>query len=142
MCPINLWLLVAGELFTVNALTVGVIGGSGRLGSRVVTKLLERGDTVRCLTRSLEREQRAGVSYIEGTVGDVESLKTLLRGCDVCIAAFGATRRTSWTDLWNDCETLPDHAKQVNYVGWQCRNQGCISLGNSIIFFKFFFNFF
>lgn len=71
-----------------------VIGGTGFTGSFVVPHLLESGHEVTCLVRPTSDRSHlppARVSFIEGSMEDVVSLRRAMRGHDalVCIASLG-----------------------------------------------------
>jgi dihydroflavonol-4-reductase len=66
-------------------MTVLVTGGTGFVGSRVVRKLLERGEDVRCLARktsSPRNLQGLSVEVVLGDLQDAESLEAAVQGCD------------------------------------------------------------
>lgn len=121
---------------------VAVVGATGRVGREVVKLLASRGISVKCLVRfdpptgsssrtSLNTDATSyevaeyfssleKVEMIKGHVGDVQSLKLLLKGCTACFALFGSTRFSKISDLWSRAEDNdPAHAKSVNYVGVQ-----------------------
>lgn len=107
-------------LVATEAIKVAVVGSSGRLGQRVIGRLVRDGHSVKCLyrkpTSSLPAEP---AEQVFGDVTDEASLVGLLTGCDACIACYGATRRTRFGDLlpWSKPELQVDHAKRVNYDG-------------------------
>jgi dihydroflavonol-4-reductase len=62
-----------------------VTGGTGFVGSRVARKLVERGDTVRCLARassSLANLYGLPVELARGNLQDAASLNEAVRGCN------------------------------------------------------------
>src|SRR4051794_38243615 len=66
-------------------MTVLVTGGTGFVGSRVVRKLLERGDDVRCLARKTSSPRNLQGLSVEVVLGDLkepESLSAAVTGCD------------------------------------------------------------
>lgn len=61
------------------------VGGSGMLGRPVVVTLLNEGFSVRVFTRDINRTRRRledKVEYASGDVGDVDSLRRAMDGCD------------------------------------------------------------
>jgi len=78
------------------AITVLLLGGTGRTGGRVLTQLLGRGVAVRAIVRSTARlpEGVAGNPLLTVVEGDLLSLTTeelqhQLEGCDVVISCLG-----------------------------------------------------
>lgn len=68
-----------------------VAGGSGRLGSLVVSELAAAGQSVRLLTRDPRRAEHLaavpGVSIVTGDVRDAASLPAAVHGCDMVVSA-------------------------------------------------------
>ena len=58
-----------------------VTGGGGFLGGAIVKMLVARGDRVRSLSR--RHYPALGVEQIQGDIGDIASVETACRGCDV-----------------------------------------------------------
>ncbi|HET6166701.1 MAG TPA: SDR family oxidoreductase [Marmoricola sp.] len=68
-----------------------VAGGTGRLGRLVVSRLLERGVTVRVLTRDATRAgdlRDLGAEVVDGDVRKPETLPAALQDVDVVVSAF------------------------------------------------------
>lgn len=71
-----------------------VIGGTGFTGSYTVPRLLEAGYEVTCLVRPTSDRSHlpaSRVTFVEGSMDDVESLTRAMRGHDalICIASLG-----------------------------------------------------
>ena len=66
-----------------------VVGGTGRLGSLVVNRLVARGEAVRVMTRDASRAEHlpAGVQVIPGDLQDPASLAAPVAGVDLVVAA-------------------------------------------------------
>ena len=61
-----------------------VTGGGGFLGGAIVRMLVARGDRVRSLSRQHYPALRAlGVEQLQGDLGDIASVETACRGCEV-----------------------------------------------------------
>jgi len=75
-----------------------VVGGTGMLGGKVVTALLERGKHVRALVRpqsDASNLEAAGVEIARGDLMDPESLRQALSGADAVVtSAAGYTRHS------------------------------------------------
>ena len=63
-----------------------VTGGGGFLGKAIVTRLLQRGDSVRSLSRGVYPELRAmGAEVIQGDVADANTVLAAATDCDVLV---------------------------------------------------------
>jgi NADH dehydrogenase len=65
-----------------------VTGGTGVIGASTITALLQRGHTVRLLSRNAERDARSwrhGVTPAAGDVSDAASIEGCADGCDAVI---------------------------------------------------------
>jgi nucleoside-diphosphate-sugar epimerase len=79
-----------------------VTGGTGFIGQHLVRRLLERGDEVRCLVRSLPTADRR-LSRVEYASGDLTSPATLdaaTSGIDVVFHLAGALLPLQPSDFW------------------------------------------
>ena len=92
-------------------MTILVTGATGKIGSRLVMRLAQRGDRVRALIRDRMRATQFkadGIELAEGDLFDADSLAAAISGIDAVVhgAAFfrGATS---------------EQAHNVNYVGTQ-----------------------
>lgn len=76
-----------------------VTGGNGFIGSTVVRKLCEKGETVRCTLRETSRLERLkGLDY-EKAIADIrdpESLRAAIKDCD---AVIHCASLSNWKDL-------------------------------------------
>jgi len=71
-----------------------VTGGTGFLGRHLVDQLLDRGDDVRVLTRSFDRElSERGVEVLEGTLAATEDVRRAVRGVDRIYHLAGKVER-------------------------------------------------
>lgn len=120
---------------------VAVIGATGRVGRRVIQKLVERRVPVKILLRQdlsqikevpsalnndLSSTEVAAylaslpnVEVVKGDVTNEESVKALINDVSAVLAVHGAIRRSKLSDAlpWSKCEEEASHAKQVNYEG-------------------------
>jgi uncharacterized protein YbjT (DUF2867 family) len=67
-----------------------VAGGTGRLGSHVVRRLVARGEDVRVMTRDLSRSAHLddlGVELVTGDVREPGTLPSIMQGADVVLSA-------------------------------------------------------
>src|SRR4051812_14674806 len=66
-----------------------VAGGTGRLGTRLVTRLVERDVEVRVVTRDPARASQlpSGVEIVVGDVRDPASLPMAIEGAEVVVSA-------------------------------------------------------
>lgn len=78
-----------------------VAGGSGRLGTRVVNLLRQRGEKVRVLTRDKSRAARLagiGVEIVQGDVRDAAAVRRAMTGARTAVSAiqrFAGTKNGS-----------------------------------------------
>lgn len=80
---------------------VALTGATGFVGRHIADRLLEQGYRVRALVRSPEKAKRVLASAAiddgrltlsEGTLGDPDALRHLVKGCDACIHLVGIIR--------------------------------------------------
>lgn len=62
-----------------------VIGGTGTVGTHAVRGLVERGESPRVLTREPEKGAVAGADYVQGALGDADSLGAALEGVEAVL---------------------------------------------------------
>jgi uncharacterized protein YbjT (DUF2867 family) len=70
-----------------------VLGGTGSIGRLVVARLLERGDSVRVVTRDVDRARGAlpvSAEIVLGDLSDVGSISAALDGVDAVVLTHGA----------------------------------------------------
>jgi nucleoside-diphosphate-sugar epimerase len=74
-----------------------VTGGTGVVGTATVSALLNRGHTVRLLSRHAERDARAwpsGVTAVPGDVADAATIADAAEGCDAVVHIAGIVRES------------------------------------------------
>lgn len=76
-----------------------VIGGTGTLGRRLTPVLVERGHSVRVLSRQGNPTVPSGVTAFRGDIRTGEGLVSALAGVDTVIQAVASTRRAKATEL-------------------------------------------
>jgi len=74
-----------------NGKRVALTGGTGFLGGHVIQSLLDAGSKVTALTRKPQAE-REGVTWIEGSLSDTDSLDRLCEGADTLVNLAGLTK--------------------------------------------------
>ena len=73
-------------------MSIALIGATGRAGSRILTELVQRGQTVTAIVRQPEKVPAlANVTALKGDVQDGEALAALLKGHDIVISAVHFT---------------------------------------------------
>jgi hypothetical protein len=127
--------------FGLTVTKVAVIGATGRLGREVVQQLASAGICSRCLVRQLpsathdegkndtkkssvatdlQRRFPEYIEFVRGDVSDIESLRSLVSGCDACLALFGPTVPKPFFKalfpFWY-AESDPQHPYNVNFIG-------------------------
>ncbi|WP_214795043.1 MULTISPECIES: NAD(P)H-binding protein [unclassified Exiguobacterium] len=72
--------------------TIALFGGSGRTGERILERLLERGHTVRLLTRH-SIDANSGVIEMIGDATDRETVFETVQSSDIVISALGTDKQ-------------------------------------------------
>lgn len=93
---------------------VVVFGGTGRAGSAVVDRALDRGHRVTVFVRSPEKlgDLEARVEVVEGDALDAPAVRAVLRERDAAVSALGARMRDS-TELSDAVAVLLREAEAV-----------------------------
>lgn len=115
---------------------VAVLGGTGRLGRATVQELLKNDIPVNCLVRpssSVPSDWPSDkVIVVRGELMDgvgkpSAAVVQLLTGCTHCLALYGSTRRTKFTDFFDGSveDSDPTHAKQINYQSMKALLEAC-----------------
>lgn len=79
--------------------TTLVIGGTGFIGGRVVRRLLEQGQNVRCLIRATSKTDRLDGLSVERVVGELRNPESLIeasKGCDAIVHLGGIS---AWSEI-------------------------------------------
>ncbi|MDY6824984.1 MAG: NAD-dependent epimerase/dehydratase family protein [Thermodesulfobacteriota bacterium] len=77
-----------GQSGTIPARTILVTGGGGFLGAAIVRQLVQRGDTVRSLSRNTYPElAELDVEQVQGNISNAKTVMTACRGVDAVIHA-------------------------------------------------------
>jgi dihydroflavonol-4-reductase len=78
---------------------VFVTGGTGLLGTALITALLERGDQVVALARSADAAlalAQRGIEVVHGEVWDIAALTAGMEGCDLAFNLAGVNKFCVW----------------------------------------------
>lgn len=105
-----------------------VIGASGRLGSQIVSKLIQLNMPVRTLVRNKlllfarDSDKEGENQLVETCIGDVSNttlLAEVMRDCDsvICVHGVKPLRFAKLSDLWISPAKDPNHPYNVNYIG-------------------------
>jgi nucleoside-diphosphate-sugar epimerase len=84
-------------------LHIALTGATGYTGSRLVSRLLARGDEVRALARPGSRRPQPegpGLTWLEGDLGDGALLARLVEGCDAVIHVAAVYRTAGHPDSY------------------------------------------
>ena len=76
-----------------------VTGGTGFIGHRVVRRLLENGQAVRCLIRATSRMERLEGLSVERVVGDLRDADSLSRAAEGCNAIVHLGGISAWSEI-------------------------------------------
>lgn len=98
---------------TLAALPVLVTGGTGFLGSRLVTALISRGARVRILARAPGREAMREADGVEFVCGDITNREAVARA----VAGVGLIFHLAAEKRLDRCEQAPSLAIQTNVLG-------------------------
>ena len=74
-------------------MTVAITGGTGFVGQALIDRALAEGHEVKALARS-PQEERRGVEWIAGDLGDGKALRRLLKGSQAVIHVAGVVNAT------------------------------------------------
>lgn len=76
-------------------------GGGGFIGQYVISKLVEKGHSVRCLFRHLPTGKFVkNLEYVLGDLSDANALKNGLRDAEVVLHLAGTVFEQSWSNLY------------------------------------------
>lgn len=91
-------LLSLGVLSEASAANLVIYGGTGNIGSRIVTEALNRGHTVTVISRSAEEKQkRERLSFQKGDILDTAGVAQQLAGREVVISTISSREEAFFT---------------------------------------------
>ena len=97
---------------------IGITGGSGTVGSAIIARGLERGDTLVSVDRVAPKEATDGVTHITADVADYEALVAAFTGCDAVMhMAAIATPRITISGIRPRYSSLDDLARHARIAG-------------------------
>ncbi|MBN1493512.1 MAG: NAD-dependent epimerase/dehydratase family protein [Candidatus Omnitrophica bacterium] len=103
--------------------TIAVTGGTGFIGSYLVSELVSMGNNVRLLVRDVHAIpsgiKALPVEYVQGDIRDVLSLKKLLHNADVVYHLAGKMRASK--------KVVDDELYDINTRGTQCVLDACVA---------------
>lgn len=119
-----------------------VVGGTGKVGLKVIKELRSLEVPVRVLVRNLDSAGRIpllasddNVEVVQGDVTDKQAVSQAARGTAAIIDVHGVSplRFTRISDLWRDPFSDPGHPASVNFAGVQnvvaaCKEHGITRL--------------
>ncbi len=114
-------LLIISLINTISS-KVLVIGANGRLGSTIVSKLLQNQIVPNCLVRNMSTASLNyninGAHLFEGNTNDLKSLMAAMRDCKTVIDCHGVSppRFTKFSDLFIDPSKLKNHPVSFFYI--------------------------
>ena len=152
-------LIQSSFIILIKSKNVLVIGGTGRVGKQVVSKLLKLGDNVNVLTRNqiddVDTKLR-GCTIIHGDINNIDDVIAASKDCQSIIAVHGVKppRISKFSDLWTNPKSDKDHPYNINYLGTKkvlaamhinkinklVRITGTLTDKNEFSFFVFLFN--
>ena len=90
--------LSLGVLSEASAANLVVYGGTGNIGSRIVTEALNRGHTVTVISRNAEaKQQRARLSVQKGDILDTAGVAQQIAGREVVISTISSREEVFFT---------------------------------------------
>jgi nucleoside-diphosphate-sugar epimerase len=107
----------------VNSSSIAVIGGTGRVGSAIVSKLVLKNVETRVLVRDInvakENKKLDGSVLFQGNVNSIDDMINLTKGCSAVIAVHGVkpVRFFKFRDLFKHPRDDLTHPYNVNYIG-------------------------
>ncbi|MFB7160175.1 NAD(P)H-binding protein [Lysinibacillus sp. NPDC056232] len=74
-----------------NPCKIAIIGGTGKVGRHIATRAIENGYHVRMLVRNPDKllYKNDKIEIVKGQVQEIESIRELLKDCQVVINTFG-----------------------------------------------------
>ncbi len=74
-----------------NEKTIGIIGGTGKVGRFLIQKAIENNYKVRVLVRNPEKlsNSKYNIDVVKGDAKNKDDIRALLKGCDVVISTVG-----------------------------------------------------
>lgn len=99
-------------------MNIAVIGASAGIGLQAVKQALEKGHTVRALSRNTATiDDNSLLTKINGSADSVEDLKTAIMGTDAVLITVG-TKKKKGTRLFSDiARTLIKATTELEYTG-------------------------
>lgn len=95
---ISLGLLSVLGVTAASAATIVVYGGTGNIGSRIVTEALNRGHNVTVVSRTGKAHQEGRLNAIEGDILNAADVAKVIAGKDVVISVVNNREASFFTD--------------------------------------------